>query len=147
MKAISKDFAASMLLDALYTTDDIACAKYGISTRSLRRWRIKLATDKELSALVTTKKRAFDAAWADELPVALRKSLQTLSECFDEIRKDAELKKQPSTVAALAGAVKICAEVQLTGKVIDARIIGQDRPETEVFGAQSADAPSGEYSN
>ncbi len=71
---LNKELAATVLLDSAYTTDDKACAKYGVSIRSLQRWRRQFADgDPELAGFVATKKAAFDKAWADELPVALRK--------------------------------------------------------------------------
>jgi hypothetical protein len=111
------------LLDAAYTTDEKACAKYGISIRSLQRWRRQLADgDPELAGSVATKKAAFDAAWADELPAALRKGIQCLSECMDSLRADPKTFTNPAMIHAVAGAMTICAEIYFTGKVIDSRI-------------------------
>lgn len=121
---LNKELAATVLLDAAYTTDDKACAKYGTSLRSLQRWRRQFADgDPELAGSVATKKAAFDAAWADELPAALRKGIQCLSECMDTIRGDPRSLKNPAMIHAVAGAMTICAEIYFTGKVIDSRII------------------------
>jgi len=56
---LNKEFAASVLMDAIYTTDAQACDKYGVSVRSLQRWRRQLADgDPELGGVVATKKAA-----------------------------------------------------------------------------------------
>jgi hypothetical protein len=120
---LDRELAAATLLDAAYTTDEKACSKYGVSLRSLQRWRRQLADgDPELAGFVATKKAAFDAAWADELPVALKKGIQCLSECMDTIRADPRSLKNPAMIHAVAGAMTICAEIYFTGKVIDSRI-------------------------
>lgn len=80
---LNKEFAATVLLDAVYTTDEQACQKYGTSVRSLQRWRRLFADgDPELAGFVATKKAALDAAWAENLPSALSKGLQALDSCF-----------------------------------------------------------------
>ena len=59
---LNKEFAATVLLDAVYTTDEQSCKKYGVSVRSLQRWRRQLADgDPELAGCVATKKAALDA--------------------------------------------------------------------------------------
>lgn len=124
---LNRELAAATLLDAAYTTDERACAKYGVSVRSLQRWRRQLADgDPELAGFVATKKAAFDKAWADELPVALRKGLQCLSECMESLRTDSQTLKNPAMVHAVAGAMSICAEIYFTGKVIDSRLFNSD---------------------
>lgn len=127
---LNRELAATVLLDSAYTTDDKACAKYGVSLRSLQRWRRQLADgDPELAGFVATKKAAFDKAWADELPAALRKGMQCLSECMDGLRADPEALKNPQMIHSIAGAMSICAEIYFTGKVIDSRIFGGDEPD------------------
>jgi hypothetical protein len=124
--------AAAVLLDALYTTDQKAAERYGVSLRSVQGWRRMLAEDSEFAAFFATKKEQFDAAWADTLPIALKEGVGLLAECARAIRSDARMMKNPAVIAAVAGAVKICAEVYLTGKVIDARIAGTDRQAGQV---------------
>lgn len=125
---LNKEFAATVLFDAIYTTDQQACQKYGVSVRSLQRWRRLLADgDPELAGSVATKKAAFDAAWAENLPGALAKGLEALDSCYRAIQGDPEAQKNPNVIHALAGAFRICAEVHLTGRIIDARL-HPDRP-------------------
>ena len=129
MTALNKELAAEALVDAVFTTDEQSCQKYGVSLRSLQRWRRQLADgDAEMAGFVATKKAARDAAWADSLPTALAKGLQALESCFAAVQSDPEALKKPEIIHALAGAYRICAEVHLTSRVIDARISGRTVP-------------------
>ena len=123
MAALNKELAAEVLLAAIFTTDEQACQKYGVSLRSLQRWRRQLADgDPELAGFVATKKAAWDAAWAEGLPAALARGLQALEKCFKEIHADTSACKNPVVIHAVAGAVRIVAEIHLTSKVINARL-------------------------
>jgi len=81
MPSLNRDLAASVLMDALYTTDEKACHSYGVSVRTLQRWRRLLADgDPELIAIVAAKRTAADLAWANKLPAVLfRASRQSRS--------------------------------------------------------------------
>ena len=132
MSALNKELAAEVLLTAIFTTDEEACQKYGVSLRSLQRWRRQLADgDPELAGCVATKKAAFDAAWAESLPVALARGVKALERCFTEIYSDPRACKNPIVLHALAGAFRIVAEVQLTSTVIDSRLARRPVPAEE----------------
>jgi len=119
---LKRELAATVIIAAAFTTDEKACRQYGVSVRSLQRWRRQLADgDPELAGFVATKKEAFDKTWAEQLPIALKTGLQCLSECMDTIANDAKSKKNPEVIHAIAGALSICAEIYFTGKVIDIR--------------------------
>lgn len=117
-----KELAATVILEAAYTTDDKAAVRYGVSTRSIRRWRKQFASDEVLAAFVRTKKEAMDAAWAEELPIALRHSLDFIASAAQSASDDPMCKRNPEFIHAIAGALRICAEVYYTGKIIDARL-------------------------
>lgn len=120
---LNKELAATVLISAAYTTDEQACKQYGVSVRSLQRWRRQLADgDPELAGFVATKKAAFDAAWAEELPATLKKGMLCISECMEVLRADRNSLKNPAMIHAVAGAMSICAEIYFTGKVIGSRI-------------------------
>jgi hypothetical protein len=123
MAPLNKELAAEVLLAAIFTTDEQACQKYGVSLRSLQRWRRLLVDgDPELAGCVAIKKQVFDAAWAEKLSPALSRGLQAMEKCFNEIIADPRHCKNPVVIHALAGAVRILAEVDLSSKVIDARL-------------------------
>jgi helix-turn-helix, Psq domain len=76
MTALNKEFAAEAIVDAMFTTDAKASEKYGISTKTLQRYRKRLAEgDPQLSGFVHTKKAERDLGFelsSDELPLWLR---------------------------------------------------------------------------
>jgi len=47
-----------------------------------------------------------------------------LEACFATVQSDPEALKRPDIIFALSGAYKICAEVHLTSRVLDARVSG-----------------------
>lgn len=142
-RAFKREFAAAVLVEALYSTDAAACEKYGVTRQTLYRYRERLSEDAELLHIVTTKKAALDKAWADDLPVALKKGIRLIAECADSFGKDEQIfKRNPELIHALAGAVKVCADVYYTGKLIDARITPPDRQPAGLLGEEPADAES-----
>lgn len=140
------DLAAQVLLEALFTTDADACAKYGITDRTLRRFRQRLAEDPKLNNLFETKKRALDEQWADVLPGAMREAVESIREISIALRADPAARRNPFNLEKLAGALKLCADVYYTGKVIDARIADRNRPEKQLPGESAAAAVS-DYAN
>ena len=120
--ALNKELAATALLEAAYTTDEMVCERYGISRRSLQRWRKALGTDNELAQSVATKKAAMDVAWAESLPAALRNSLEFIAGACAKAKDDPTAYRNPLLISAVAGALKLCAEVFYTGRVLDARL-------------------------
>lgn len=137
---INRELAATVLIEAAYTTDEKACQKYGVSIRSLQRWRKSLASDPVLAGFVATKKEAVDKAWAESLPVAMKEATQTIASIAAAIRVHPQMKDSPLALEKLAGALKLCADVYYTGRIIDARLAGQNRPPDGLFGADAADA-------
>ncbi|HYE75642.1 MAG TPA: hypothetical protein VEF04_20025 [Blastocatellia bacterium] len=133
MAAITKkDFWAQVIIEAAFTTDALVCQKYAISERGLRKWRKTFAdgSDAEFTALCRTKKAVFDARWAENCSPALTAGINFLA---DAARSAGEpQKKNPAFIAAIAGAVKIVADVKLTSSVIDARIANTNRPTDDV---------------
>lgn len=140
--ALSKELVATVLVEAMYSTDEMACSRYDISEASLRRYRQSLPDDPELSGIVATKKQAFDTAWADRVPRTLVRAFDAIHECIEAMQGDAEKKKDPAVLQAIVGAAKICAEISVTGRFIDARIgkpdhsaSGLSRPSTPENGS------------
>jgi hypothetical protein len=123
MKSLNREFAACVLVDALYSTDANTAEQYGISMRTIQRWRKRLADgDLELSQSVGTKRTQRDAAWAQELTGALVTGLKTLQNCFLAVGNDDESLKSPDMIHAVAGALKIVAEAKLTQAIIEDRL-------------------------
>ena len=131
---INKEFAATILIEAAYTNDRATCEKYDISERTLRRYRQAIAKDEVLAAFVRTKKIAIDNLWAEELRFTLNKGIRVLSECFESVSADPQFKKNPVVIQSIADAIRQCADVELTGKLIDARTAPPDRPQDSIPG-------------
>jgi hypothetical protein len=142
MKDLDKEFAATVLLEAAYTTDAIVCQKYGISLRTLQRYRKALSESEELTQFVATKKAALDELWAEQLPRSLRSTIEFLGEAAIRAKADASSYRNPALIEAVAGAMKLCADVYYTGKVIDARIAANDRATNDVSGSVSTETGS-----
>lgn len=104
--------AATMLLD-----DKTAAAKFGVSVRSVQRWRALLDTDDELAALVAQKKEALERDWAEDLGDAITKSIGFLGRAA----ADADT-KDPAVIHSVAGALKILTDVATARQVLDARL-------------------------
>ncbi len=122
MKKAKSELIAAILLEAVYTRDKTACERFGITDRTLRNYRQRMATDPEISAFFRIKKKAFDEAWAEQLPLTLRQSIQTVAEMCRAIGDDPVMRKNPFALEKVAAAMKVCAEVYYTGKVIDHRL-------------------------
>lgn len=134
MRPSSYEIAASVLLSAAYSSDKESAEKHGISIRTLYNYRNALQSDENFAAYFASKKRAFDTAWAEELPAALADSIRFLAQVARNAQKDDKAYRNPLLIQAVAGAMKLCAEVYYTGKFINARIDSENRPETGISG-------------
>jgi hypothetical protein len=141
------EIAAAVLITAAYVNDDEACKQYGVSLRSLQNWRRRLHEDAEFADFFTTKSREAGQKWAEQLPIALTKALQFLSAAADAVRQDPLYLRNPMVVQAIAGAFKLCADVHLTSKVLDARLANKDRPENGISEQVSPGQQPVEYTN
>ena len=121
------ELAASVLVEAVYTNDADASEKYGISVRTLRRYRRQLHEDPELAAIVHTKGNELNKTWAQDFIAPLRKGAQFLIEAFESCRTDKSYIKNPVVIQAVAEAVRLCADVVLTSKAIDAQFGDPDK--------------------
>lgn len=120
------DKAARILLDAISMGDRAACDKWQISTRTLVRYRERMNGDNSLAQAVREKKALQDRAWASEIPSAISSCVEFLRAASQEVSKT-----DPEAIHAVAGSLKILSEVLITREVIDARLAGQDRQDTQ----------------
>jgi hypothetical protein len=125
---VNKELAATVLIEAIYLGDEKACARYGVAAKSLYNYRKLLASgDPQLAEFYRRKKAAFDAQWAEKLPLALDQSVQFLAAAAAAGIEDNMIKRNPMMISAVAGAMKLLADVLYTGKVIDARLAQTNR--------------------
>lgn len=115
--------AAMILLDAATMGDRATVEKYDISSRTLQRYRSRLANDQELTALVAHKKAEQDKQWASEIPGAIAACIKFIANASQNLKPD-----DPEAVHAIAGAMKILSEIAMTREVIEARLSAMENP-------------------
>jgi len=108
---------ARILVEAAYNGDDAACQKYGISDRTLRRWKAELPEYPQLSELVRIKKAEMDRNWADDAPMAVKACMEFIVKAAQEGNH-----KNSDMVHAVAGAMKIVSEVMAVREYLDAKL-------------------------
>ena len=109
--------AATVLVDALYEGDVEAVQRHGVTRKSLYNWRHRLATDQRLAQLFNEKRRQAETEWAPQFVPAIRDAVEFLRRAARELDP-----ADPDAVHAVAGALKILAEIAMTREVLDARL-------------------------
>lgn len=106
-----------ILIDAAYMGDKKAAQKWGITDRSVRRYRARMATDSELSAYVLKRKQQAEKTWAEDLSLAIKAGIAFLSESTQALSK-----RDPEAVKAVNESVKTLTDVAIMREVLDARL-------------------------
>jgi hypothetical protein len=124
------DRAAAILVEAAYRGDDETVKKWGVSRQSIYNYRNRLENDPKLLHTFTLLKKEYDTNWANDIPAAIRSGIDFLGRASKEADP-----KDPDAIHAVAGAVKILAEVGMTKAILDVRLGGlfgedgaEDRP-------------------
>lgn len=134
------EFIARALVQASIEGDDEKTAKkLGVSPRSIVRWRQRVLTDANLAELVREKRAAADGDWARDLPRAITKAIDFLADAPNHLDK-----KDPDSVRAVAGAMKLLTETAMSRRVLDARLSHAPRPLGEEPGQGSSSAEEDE---
>lgn len=131
------------MVDAAYLGDAPAAQKWGLSERTVQNYRARLAQDSRLALSFHEKRQLVEQDWAAELPAAIRAGAAF-------IRRAAEQgdPTDPDMVHAVAGGMKLVAEVLFAKRVLDARMrddvrdSGQPRPDRPALAEVATD---GEY--
>lgn len=124
----NREFAATVLLTAVYSCDEDACQKYGITTRTLQNYRRRLTSDHSLSEVFATKKAKLDEEWVEDFVAPLKQGAAVIKECFEEIRRNPRSKLNPMLIDAVSNALRTCADIALTAKAINAQFSHPDQP-------------------
>ncbi len=126
------ELVATVLLEAIYARkDEEVASKFGITARTLRNYRKRLTEDSELASVLAQKKKAFDEKWAEQLPSALRSSIDFIASATARAKDDPNAHRNPMLIDAIARAMMLCAEVHFTGRLIDARLPSVIEPEND----------------
>lgn len=119
---IDYERAARALVQAALEGDAKASATEGITIRSIRRYRQRLEGDELLSRLVREKLYLAEREWAHKLAPAIRSALDFIARAGQQANP-----RDPNAIHAMAGALKLVTEAEVTKKVIDARLAASDR--------------------
>ena len=108
---------ASILAYSQLWTDVETAKQFGVSSRSIRRYRREMDTDTALAALVHAKRNELELGWADDITATIRTSIRWLREvCASADKKD------PATIVAVTQAVRVLADVKITKAVMDVKL-------------------------
>jgi hypothetical protein len=117
MAQYSDDMIARILVEAAYNGDEPTCHKYGISDRTLRRWKASLSENVQLSENVRLKKAEMDRNWADDAPLTIKAGMEFIAKAAQEGNA-----KNPDMVHAVAGGIKIVSEIMAVREYLDAKL-------------------------
>lgn len=102
--------AATILVEAMFASDSDVADRWGVSVRSIQRYRSRLLEDTQLSALVALKKQLFCRAWVDDAAEVIKvAALETKRRM-----KTAKTEDDAKVIHAIAGAAKIFGELNIT---------------------------------
>lgn len=114
--------AAEILVEAAYKGDKATAEAHGITDRTIRNWKKRLDDDAEFSAVFHLKRRTAEKEWADELPESIRACINFLKDAAKS-----EMRVTPDGIHAVAGALKVMAEVAIVKDALDVRLAKQNR--------------------
>ena len=109
--------AAMILVDAAYTNDERAAEMHDVSRQSVVNYRKRLETDPELVQCFARKKQLREAAWAS----SVGPTIEAITDYLLRAATKAST-RDPDTIHALAGALKILADVKVTKEMLDVRL-------------------------
>lgn len=127
---VRTDIRAAIVAEAAWAGDEATCAKFGISRRTLQRFRRALETDPELALALAAKQEAFEQRWLGDIDITLGKAIRTIGEIADKAVKDPSAARNPAMLHELVYAAKMLSDVKLAKTIIDARLKGLN-PSTE----------------
>lgn len=111
------ELSALVLAETEFAPDKIVSERYGVSERSIQRWRVQAAEDKQLADLVAIKRNVLAAECTVE-------AAKTLRAQYRFQRRAARLAdpKDPKVIRAIAGAQKVHQDGIAGKRILDARI-------------------------
>jgi hypothetical protein len=136
------DRAATILTEAAYHGDQDTARRWGISERTIYRYRKRFGRDDKLSELVKQKKQAFERGWADDLPSSIKAGIDFLKRAAQSADQN-----NPDVIHAIAGALKIQTEVAVTKDILDARLARERGQANTADGPLAAAGHNGDLGN
>ena len=102
--------AAAILVESDFFGDDEVATRWGVTTRTIRNYRMRLVEDPQLSSLFQIKRQLFAASWVDDASKTLKIALDELSKRV----RTAQCEEDAKVIHAIAGAAKIVGELKIT---------------------------------
>ena len=117
MPRLRYELAARIIAEAEFSPDKLVCDRYGITPRTLQRYRVQMAEDPKLSDCVASQKEALESEWVSD-------AIRTMRCQFRFLRKAAQQAdaKDPAAIHAIAGAMKLLGDGVAGSRIIDARL-------------------------
>lgn len=110
----SIDRMALAIAQSDFVGDKRVCEDFGISTRTLQRWRHRSKQDSALAASVADKKTLLLEAWRHEAIVPLKTAFEELTRRMPLAKDEGDAR----VIHAIAGAVKIIGDLRLSADVL-----------------------------
>ena len=109
---------ARILVDAMYSSDVTAAKKWGVTLRTVYRYRNRFRTDPQLSAIVTKLRQEFESNWKPELARAITTGVKKMARMIEAAPEGKTF--NAAALEAVTGAVKVLSEIQITSDVLNA---------------------------
>lgn len=133
---LSNDRVATILVEALFFGDIRTANKWGIHKQTIHNYRKRLSNDTNgLVTVFENKRQLFQEEWIDDVPVTVRLAMDYIK------RASQEADITPENIHAIAGALKIVAEVGLTKEMLDVRFEAIKRDRQMVEDSRPDNAP------
>ncbi len=107
--AFNAERASKILVEADFANDDEVAERWGITSRTIRNYRSRLETDKELSMLFQLKKQMFCRSWVDDASETIKVGATRLKQLI----RVASTEEDAKVIHAIAGACKIMGELNI----------------------------------
>jgi hypothetical protein len=122
-RSFNVDRAAAALVRALFSGDPVACREFGITPRTLRNYRGRLESgrpeDQKLVLAFRQLKDRYHREWAEDLGSTIRAQLSFLKEAAVKAQSEPNALKNPTYIQATTEALKGCADIEMTLKMLD----------------------------
>lgn len=132
-RKLNYDFAATVLVNAMQEGDELTCHKFGVSIKTIERYKKRVQHDPVLAEHVAQKQQLVNRDWTADILPAMRAAIEF-------IRRAAESAdtRDVNAIQAVAGALKVLSEIYMTQEVLVAKLAGYDRAQPEAAGAMDS---------
>lgn len=116
------DVMVAVVAAAAYDKDAVVAERFGISERTVKRYRLEVSASPELSRRARLAIAAQGNIWVDRATRCMTATLETMETLAGRIATDPTAYKNPELLRALGENFRIIAEAQLTAQVVYDRL-------------------------